>query len=217
MSYETDIIAGLDNGHGTKGYTIGKWSPDRRFIEGEWSRIMVPKLADALRDIGIEPYILVPENKDIKLLERCARANKIMKANPGKRMFFLSIHSNAVGSKDEIALANGGWNDKACGFVSYAAYKSSKTSQMLAKNLRDTAVEFGRAGDRYVPSEGFWRAGYTVLTQTSMPAVLTESAFHTNHNDVEYMLSERGQEELINIHLIGICKTFGIPYAYVRG
>ena len=212
-----DVIVGLDNGHGTRGYTKGKCSPDKTYYEGEWSRIMTPRIADGLRDIGFEPRIIVPENKDILLSERCARANKIMYDNPKKLMIFISLHTNAVGDKDPVAMKNGGWNDIATGMVVYVARKCSKMSEVLAKNLHDVAVEMGLKGNRSIPKEGFWRENWSVVHNTLMPAVLTESAFHTNHHDVEYLLSEKGQEDITNMHLIGICKTFGIPYVIKVG
>lgn len=201
-----DIVVELDNGHGTRIYTKGKCSSDGRYYEGEWSRMMVQKLAMALREIGFDARIIVPEQTDILLHERCRRANAIMAANPGKQHLYVSIHTNADA---EGNLVNG-WS-KASGLCVYCSTRASKASKIIARNVYDAGAEIGLAGNRCVPPAHYWQAGFTVITDTRMPAILTESAFHTNRKDVDFLLSERGQEAVINYHILGICRSFGIP------
>lgn len=204
-----DIVVHLDNGHGTRVYTIGKCSADGRYYEGEWSRMMVPKIASALKEFGFGVNIVVPEDRDIPLLERCRRANDYMAKHPDKYHIFLSVHTNATPKEQCV----NGWNDTNTGLCVYVARNASESSKVLARNVYDAGAAMGLKGNRSVPSQHYWQAGFTVISDTKMPAILTESAFHNNHNDVDWLLSEAGQETVVNYHVAGICKTFGIPYS----
>lgn len=204
----SDIVVDLDNGHGTREYTFGKRSADGRYFEGEWSRVIVPKLADALRAIGFGVNIIVPERADISLGDRCSRANAKMK--DGKYHIYISIHSNAAPAES----CRMGWADNVSGLSVYCAKDGSDASLVLARNLYLAGVEFGLKGNRSVPSAGCWQANFYVLVHTAMPSALTENLFHTNRREVDFLLSEAGQETIVNYHVAGICKTFGIPYSH---
>jgi N-acetylmuramoyl-L-alanine amidase len=39
---------------------------------------------------------------------------------------------------------------------------------------------------------------------TKCPAVLTENLFQDNKKDVEFLLSEKGKETIVNLHVEGI-------------
>lgn len=208
----SDIVVDLDNGHGTREYTSGKCSPDRRYFEGEWSRLIVDRLATALRALGFGVNIIVPEKQDIGLLERCRRANAAM-AKDDKYHIFVSIHSDATPEKDCVH----GWNDTNTGLSVHVSPKASAASKVLAGNVYEAGVAMGLEGNRSIPSCLYRTSNFTVLSETDMPAILTESAFHNNHKDVDYLLSAKGQEDIVNFHVAGICKTFGIPYSLVKG
>ena len=203
-----DVIVCVDPGHGTREFTKGKCSPDRIYFEGEWARQMAIHVMDGLRELGFDRRIIVPEREDIPLRERCRRANAVMAANPGKQVVYLSLHTNAA--------PGGGWSD-ASGLCVYVSRKASEASRILARNIYDAGDSMGLRGNRNVPEERFWRANYTVITETLMPAVLTESLFHTNRWDVAFLLSENGQETIASMHVAGIARSFGIPYAIKTG
>jgi N-acetylmuramoyl-L-alanine amidase len=46
-----------------------------------------------------------------------------------------------------------------------------------------------------------------------MPAVLTENLFQDNKEEVAYLLSEKGKNAVISLHVAGICQYFGVPYS----
>lgn len=203
----SDVVVHIDNGHGTREYTQGKRSADGRYYEGEWSRVMAPKLAAALKELGFETNILVPEKQDISLTERCRRANAAMARMPGKYHIFVSLHTNAAG---DSSLVNG-WCDSASGLEVYTHTNASAASRVLAHNVYKAGVAMGLKGNRN--GNDYKTANFGVLRETKMPAILTESAFHTNRKEVDWLLSEAGQETIVNYHVAGICKTFGIPYS----
>ena len=203
----SDVILMFDPGHGTREFTAGKHSPDKTLFEGEWAREMVPRIIKACEELGIRCINLVPEREDIPRMTRVARAHKIMKDNPGKQCYYISIHINAAGHGDK-------WYG-ASGFAVYVSKNASDKSKELAKNIYDTAYDFGLYGNRSIPKEHYWQANYDVIYYTKCPAILTENLFQDNRVEVEYLKSEKGKEAICNYHLIGICKTIGIPYGLV--
>ena len=45
-----------------------------------------------------------------------------------------------------------------------------------------------------------------ILKHTVCPAVLTENLFQDNKEDVDYLLSEKGKQTIVNLHVDGIIK-----------
>lgn len=205
-----DVLVILDNGHGTRQYTKGKCSADGRYYEGEWSRMMVSRIAAALKELGFQTHVLVPEAQDVPLMTRVARANAMI--GRAKYCFLLSVHTNA----DNAANLKDGWSN-ASGLCVYCANNASEDSRVLARNVYDAGVEMGLKGNRATPSTHYWTANFTIIASTRMPAILTESCFHTNRAEVDYLLSDKGQEDIVNYHVAGICRTFGIPFALCQG
>ena len=73
MSNKKDYIILLDNGHGEN--TPGKRSPDGTLREYAYTREIVQRIYNSLKDLGYNPHILVPETNDISLSTRAKRAN----------------------------------------------------------------------------------------------------------------------------------------------
>lgn len=63
----------IDNGHGAG--TRGKRSPDGRLLEYLENRIIARGIVDTLTARGLDASLLVPEETDISLPERCRRVN----------------------------------------------------------------------------------------------------------------------------------------------
>ena len=63
----------IDNGHGSD--TAGKRSPDGRLPEYKFNRIIASGRVSALRNKGLDAELLVTEENDITLAERCRRVN----------------------------------------------------------------------------------------------------------------------------------------------
>ena len=203
----SNVILLFDPGHGTREYTKGKRSPDETLFEGEWSREMVARIINACSDLGLQCINLVPEKEDITRMTRVDRANKIVKNNPSKQCYYISIHINAAGGDIK-------WHG-ATGFSVYVSRGASAKSKTLAKNIYDTAYDFGLQGNRSIPKEHYWQANYDVIYYTKCPAILTENLFMDNRVEVEYLKSEVGKETICNYHLVGICKTLEIPYSLI--
>lgn len=193
-----NLLVILDNGHGEN--TKGKCSPDKRLLEWEWTREISSRLHNLLVMNGLDTILLVPEDKDISLTERVKREKKITKEakKAGKETCLISIHVNAAGG-------DGKWKT-AKGWTGWIAQEASEKSKELAQLLYAQAEEFGLQGNRCVPSTKYWTANFTITTNSSCPAVLTENLFQDNKEEVDFLLSEEGKQIIIDLHYNAIKK-----------
>lgn len=192
---KSNYIVCLDNGHGIN--TPGKCSPDKKLKEYEYAREIVSRLATKLKENGYKVYIVTPEQTDISLKERCKRINKVYKENNNKAIS-ISVHCNAAG-------ADGNWHS-ASGWSVYVSKNASSNSKKLAKCLYDEALTQDLKGNRSVPNEHYWVQNLAMCRDTNCPAILTENLFQDNKQDVEFLLSEKGKQTIVDIHYNGIIK-----------
>lgn len=188
-----NITVIIDNGHGFD--TRGKCSPDGSHREWEWTRKAARNLLKRLSDIGISSTLLVPEDEDIDLRTRCRRVNAI--AASGEAIL-ISIHNNAAGDGTAWHSARG-W----CVFV---APNASTNSRRLAGILNSEASERGLTGNRSIPPCGYLTASFAICRDTNCPAVLTENLFQDNREDVAFLASDEGIDELVDIHFRAIIR-----------
>lgn len=182
----------LDPGHGAD--TKGKRSPDGRLLEYRWNRDFTRRLAAALMRRGLDVYVTVDEENDISLTERCNRANSLdgRLKNEGYDTVFISVHVNAAGS-------DGRWRD-ARGCTSWVYTNAGQRAKLLGSIYGRNIIDMGLSGNRYIPDCGYFKADFTVLKKTVMPAVLIEHCFQDNKEDVDFLLSDKGVERLIKLH-----------------
>ena len=188
----------IDNGHGKD--TAGKRSPDGRLLEYAYAREIAVRLERELKARGYDAQRIVPEENDTSLKERCNRANRIYAA-AGKKAILVSIHCNAAG-------ADGKWHD-ARGWSAYVSRNASKKSKELACRLIDAAETQGLKVRRYSQNEPYWTQNLAICRDTNCPAVLTENLFQDNREDVDYLLSEKGKQTIVELHVQGIMAYFG--------
>ena len=195
-----DFYVLLDSGHGSD--TPGKCSPE--FSE-EWkSRYGIDKLEEwamnrnivlgvreALEVAGFNVVHINPEGQDIKLGERVRRANKYCAKYGAGNCVFVSVHLDA--SKEK------GWTN-ASGYTGYVCTKASLKSVKLANIFERNATALDMLGNRWKHT---YAKDYFVLKKTDCPAILTESGFMTNKEQVEWMLSKDGYDTIVKLH----CKS----------
>lgn len=200
----------IDNGHGADNFTNGKYSPivdgmsiesdatvyDHRFREGNFNRLVAAELVTRLRDLGYDAERIVPEDKDVSLLERVDRVNSWCRKLGKDNVLFISVHANA---------ANDGniWM-KARGFSVWVAKQASIASHKLALSFTSAAIDADLMGNRCVPAEHCWRADFLVLKHTLCPAVLTENLFYDNRDDLKIIASPAGREKIVQLHVNAI-------------
>ena len=186
----------IDNGHGVN--TKGKRSPDGKLLEYKYAREIAREVVKRLKGMGLDADLLVPEDADIALGERAARANAYCDRMGAKNVCVVSIHLNAAGAGDWMQAR--GWEawtspgqtrgDKLADYLYDAAQKILPAGTKIRTDLRD--------GDRDKEEN------FTILTRTKCAACLTENLFQDNKEDADYLLSEEGRKAIADLHVEGI-------------
>ena len=183
--------------------TPGKCSPDKRLREYAYSREIVAAVKAILQNYGYQVFVDISDD-DLKVTQsqelclRCKVVNDLCKAYGD--CIYVSIHVNA-------AAADGKWHN-ATGWEIYTTPGKTKSDDLAtclfnaAKyNLKDKKMRVDLSdGD---PDK---EANLYVLKHTLCPAVLTENFFQDNKSDVDYLLSDRGFQEIVRLHVEGILK-----------
>lgn len=190
----------IDAGHGIN--TKGKMSPDGRLKEYEWARDIAQRLEASLKANGCDVQRIVPETEDVSIPIRCNRVNAICKQVGAKNVVLVSIHNNASG--------NGAWGT-AKGFSVFVSKNASSNSKKLASIFTDEGIARNMMGNRSIPSCKYWTWSWTkndigILKNTSCPAVLTENGFMDNKEECDYLLSEKGKQDFVDLHVTAIEK-----------
>ena len=82
-------------------------SPDVRYLEYKFNRIIATGLVSALPSRGFDAELLVPEENDITLAERCRRVNAWYMEHGKDSGILVSIHANAFGNSREWSSSSG--------------------------------------------------------------------------------------------------------------
>lgn len=182
--------------HGSN--TPGKRSPNGVLRECAYTREIAKLVKEKLEnEHGVKTILLVPEEEDISLGERCRRANKIHAQN-NCNTILVSIHLNAAGNGTQWMSGRG--------FEAYTYYGYSK-ADILATCLYDAARKYlpgMKMREDWTDGDCDKEAGYYILKHTIMPAVLTENLFQDNKEDYEFLLSDKGKEAIVDLHVQGI-------------
>ena len=189
-----NMIILIDNGHGIE--TICNGSPDGRLKEYKYAREIAAEVVKRLKTMDYNAQLLVTEEKDISLGTRCKRVNDICKHFGKTNVLVVSIHCNAAGS-------DGKWHD-ARGWQACVWLNASARSKQLASYLFDSAKVQGLKTRFPKPGQKWWPQNLAICRDTDCAAVLTESGLMDNKQDVEFLLSDKGREAIINLHVEGI-------------
>lgn len=151
----------IDNGRGVD--TPGKRSPDGILREYAWNRKIANRIVTALTDLGCDARLLVPEQEDISLSERCRRMNDISGTIGTHNVMLVSIHAKAAGRGDRW------YNSTSC--CAYTTLGDTK-ADALATCLYD-AAKFHLPGQRlrtdYTDGDPDQAADFYILRHSLLP------------------------------------------------
>ena len=186
----------IDNGHGQS--TPGKRSPDGRFLEFKFNRTIAKQIVDDLRDRGYDAELLVPEDDDVPLKDRCKRVNDIVAREGKQNVILISIHANAFGNGKEWTSPSG-WSV----YTSKGQTKADDLAEQLAKAAIKNLPQMKMRADK---SDGDldYEENFYILKHTTCPAVLTENGFYTNKEDLAILESREGRRAITDLHVEGI-------------
>lgn len=183
--------------------TPGKCSPDKQFFEYKYSREVCKAIKDKLDKLGYKVLIDI-EDEDLKitsskeLILRCKIVNELQRQY--KNCIYISIHVNAAG-------ADGKWHN-ATGWEAYTSIGVTSADK-LATCLYDSAkinLKGKKLRTDFSDKDPDKESNFYVLKHTNCPAVLTENFFQDNKEDVKYLLSKEGFEQIVKTHVDGIIK-----------
>lgn len=186
----------IDNGHGV--FTPGKRSPDGQFREAFYTRQIAKMIVSDLNDRGYDASLLVPEDDDIPLKERCRRVNGQCLIHGTKNVICVSIHVNAAGNGTSWTNATG-WSV----YTSKGQTEADILADCLANAAKKYLTEQKIRGD-WSDGDIDFEAGFYILKHTLCPAVLTENFFMDNHKDLQYLQSATGRRAIVDLHVEGI-------------
>ena len=186
----------IDAGHGIN--TKGKSSPDCALMEWRYNREIANAIAQGLILRGYDAEVIVPELEDVPLKERVDRVNQIACKYGISESLLLSIHVNAAGNGFQWMNARG-W----CAYTFPGHTESDEIADCLylaaEKNLPGQKIRTDYSdGDPDIES------AFHVLKHTICPAVLTENLFMDNKEDCRFLLSSKGRQAIINLHIEGL-------------
>ena len=194
----------VDNGHGIS--TPGKRSPAEpgfpeggRLREYKYCREIAREVVKRLKAEGYDAELVVPEDADISLGQRCARVNAVCDRMGTRNVCLVSIHNNAAGNGTQWMSARG-----------WEAWTSKGQTQgdRLADCLYDAAQKHLPKGTKIrtdlADGDRDKEENFTILYRSKCAACLTENLFQDNREDVDCLLSPAGREAIVTLHVEGI-------------
>ena len=141
-----------------------------------------------LKADGVKFEILVPEDNDVSLPERCRRAN-VIHADCGNNAVLFSVHGNAGGGT--------GWE---C-YTSVGQTKADAIATVLCKEAeKEFAPDGWKMRFDYVDGDPDKESQFYILKHTVCPAVLSENFFMDTEKDCRFMMTDAGRERIAKVH-----------------
>lgn len=195
----------IDSGHNE--YVKGKEAPDKSLREWNFNNSMQYKLAKRCKDLNIPYYMTNPNPKgkdEIGLMTRCNKANDYWENHKKPNCLFLSIHANAYKE----------WSNPR-GVEVFTSKNCSKSSTNVSKLVCNSIYN----GVKDNIDNGFINRGckvenFTVISKTTMPAILVEYGFYTNRSDLNILKNKR--DDLVEYTLRAVCSYFGVEYRSIH-
>ena len=203
------MIVLIDNGHGYD--TAGKCSPDKKYKEYKYARLVANMIRYNLVQKGINARQIVTESIDIPLQERCNRVNKICDAVGKENVLLVSIHSNAAGAGQWMNAR--GWSAYTTPGKTASDSLAEKLYASAEKHLAKYAQTFTEADKKrgqkslrkdLTDGDSVMESNFYILKHTKCAAVLTENLFHDNKDDVAFLDSKEGFDAIVALHVDGI-------------
>lgn len=193
----------IDNGHGEN--TAGKRSPDGLLREWQYTREIADDVVRVLKTMGHDAERIVRENVDVPLAERVNRVNGVCRHIGISNTVLVSIHCNASGNGEWMAAR--GWS----AYTSKGKTKSDALATMLYEEASKNFVGH-RIRTDYSDGDPDLEENFYILRNTKCPAVLTENFFMDNKDDVSYLLSLEGRQNIVRTHvdaIVNYIKKYG--------
>lgn len=177
----------LDAGHGPN--TRGKRSPDG-MIEFEFNQSVATIMGEQLKEYeGVIVYNAHDSNRDVPLVERTARANRL------NVDLYFSIHANAF---------RGTFGNHS-GIETYVYLSKPQEAFALAKEIQKELINATKLRNRGVKT-----ADFHVLRETKMTALLVEHGFMDSRIDLPKLKSSSFRKLCAKTNVRTIAKFYNL-------
>lgn len=191
----------LDNGHGSN--TAGKCSPDKSILEYKYNRNVTAAIVDRLKGYAnIKPILVVPELYDVPLSDRVRRINKWCALYGPSNCIMISCHVNAAG-RGEWKNARG-WSV----WTTRGQNNSDKLATLCYNNATKRLDGIATTIKDVKDGDPDYEANFYIIKGANCPAILTESLFMDNKQDVAILKSEKGFNAIVDLHVDTILQWF---------
>ena len=168
------------------------------FLEFQFNRTIAKQIVDDLCDRGYDAELLVPEDDDIPLQDRCKRVNDIVAREGKQNVILISIHANAFGNGKDWTSPSG-WSV----YTTKGQTKADELAEQLAKAAIKNLPQMKMRADKS-DGDSDYEENFYILRHTTCPAVLTENGFYTNQEDLAILESREGRRAITDLHVEGI-------------
>lgn len=186
----------IDAGHGIN--TKGKSSPDCVLMEWRYNREIARAIVQGLVSRGYDAELIITETEDVSLQERVNRVNRIATTYGISDTVLISIHVNAAGNGMKWMNARG-W----CAYTFPGHTESDDIACFLYVSAENHLPGHKLRMD-YSDGDPDLEQPFYILKHTLCPAVLTENLFMDNQEDCAFLLSAKGRQAIIDLHIDGI-------------
>lgn len=186
----------VDNGHGIE--TPGKRSPDGKFREYAYNRVIAHRVVADLIDRGLDAELLVPEENDVPLKERCRRVNSWCQIHGSKNAICVSIHFNAYGNDSEWTSPSG-WSV----YTSKGNTSADSLATCIAEAAKKNQPDMKLRAD-YSDGDIDYEEGFYLMRHALCPCVLSENGSMTNEQECRWLMTEEAIESIATAHVDGI-------------
>lgn len=187
----------LDNGHGkeTKGKRSPLWKDGTQLLEYSYTRDIVDRIINSLKadSTTIVLHRIVPEENDIPLKERAARANKISLEFGKTNCLGISVHVNAFNSEAR------GWEIHTFLGESLSDRYAEIFWRVFSQNP-DRVLKMRKSSETNLDKD----SNFAILRDTLSPFLLTENGFMDEEEECKYLLSEEGRSFITKCHVDAI-------------
>ncbi len=193
------LLVLIDPGHGidTRGKKSTVWNNGLQLKEWHYNRVNAYWLSRELYNNGINYILVVPEQNDVSLQERCRRINDYHKKYQNKyKPITLSLHGNAAG----VGSASG---IEAFTSVGYTMADPIAETLLTRLEKMNWNMRYGW-GDPDGVSDKDKEMHFFILKHTMTPTILLELGFYTNYKECMKMLKASTQKKCARLLTNGL-------------
>lgn len=190
----------LDNPHGRN--SPGKRSPvfddgKTQLFEGELSRDVVQRIVRRLEEIGVQYYLVVPEEEDIDLRVRAERINNFQSSLP---KLAVAVHFNAA----PTTKLEEPWTAERNRGIEIWFQAGSRQSERLGAVFLEKIINKTGLNNRFLKSIQEGMTDLYLLRYVRTPIILPENGFYNNRADAALLAQPAFRQRLAEAYVEAI-------------